>query len=383
MNEQEDIGEQLSAYLDGELSDEQARRVEQAIKDDPSLARKLADFKAARELVRSLPPHKAPEDFAATVMDKAERLRLVAPLPGAKARWSMNWASLATAALVLIAVGIGVVVTVSLTLTPSWPERVARQDKARKAAPAVQESANKSAEAKESRLELAKDSESLRGTTEVAREEKEATAKPTEGTGTLAAVQAGRVTGEISAPAAPESAQSGEQVGPKNVPQFSFDQKQEERSVVKVAAIGGSQSVAGAPSSPGPEDQVAMVPALAAAPGPRPDRPPGVITQVGEPLYHPRLRDQNAATGQPAPSEQPRAKAEIDQSGKPMRAVGVPAASAPASQPSSQPASAPSSRPSTEPSDVPVFPLESEQTHTEGAPAAGTQAAGDGNRASN
>jgi anti-sigma factor RsiW len=127
MRDRKNIAEQLSAYLDGELSDEQARRVRKALKDDPSLARELEALKAARELVHSLPPHKAPEDFTAAVLERAERLRLVAPAPVAAGRWSINWVSLATAAIVLITVGIGVVVTLRLTLTPSWTEKVARK----------------------------------------------------------------------------------------------------------------------------------------------------------------------------------------------------------------------------------------------------------------
>jgi anti-sigma factor RsiW len=127
MRDRKNIAEQLSAYLDGELSDEQARRVRKALKDDPSLAKEFEALKAARELVHSLPPHKAPEDFTAAVLDKAERLRLVAPAPAAAGKWSIHWASLATAAVVLITVGIGVVVTLRLTLTPSWTEKVARK----------------------------------------------------------------------------------------------------------------------------------------------------------------------------------------------------------------------------------------------------------------
>jgi negative regulator of sigma E activity len=379
MNEQENIGEQLSAYLDGELSDEQARRVEQALRDDPRLARELADLKAARDLVRSLPPHKAPEDFAATLMDKAERLRLMAPLPGAAAKWSINWASLATAALVLIAVGIGVVVTVSLTLTPSWTERVARQEQTPQAAPAPQESAKQPPGAEASPVALARDSKSsLGGAAEAVREVKEAAAKPVEGAKAVDTDQAGRGAAEVSAPVVAEGAQPGEPAGSTIAGSYGYDQNQKDRSKDRLAAAGGSLGVTEA-SSPGPEDQDAMVPALAAAPGPRPDRPPGVITQVGEPLYHPPLREQGTVAGQPAPSGQPLAEAEAPQFGKLVRAIEAnapsPPASQPTSEPTSQPTSAPASRPSSEPSDIPVFPMEDEQTKSEGAPAGGTGAA--------
>jgi hypothetical protein len=56
-------------------------------------------------------------------------------------------------------------------------------------------------------------------------------------------------------------------------------------------------------------EEIGVMPAIAAAPGPRADRPPGVVTQVGEPLYHGNglaMQDQSAPATQMAAGEAPR-----------------------------------------------------------------------------
>ena len=60
MNENEIIREQLSAYLDGELSDDDAGRVERAVEADKELAAELDGLRALRKLLRSLPIQRAP-----------------------------------------------------------------------------------------------------------------------------------------------------------------------------------------------------------------------------------------------------------------------------------------------------------------------------------
>lgn len=109
--EQERIDEELSAYLDGELGEADARRVEQAVKADAALAAKLAGLGNVRELVRRLPRHKAPAGVARHVIALAEA--------GGLARRRAAWGGrLIAAAAVLVAAGIGVVL-VNLTRKPS------------------------------------------------------------------------------------------------------------------------------------------------------------------------------------------------------------------------------------------------------------------------
>ena len=47
--------EQLSAYLDGELSGADAKRVARAVAADGELQRELAELSATRDLIRVLP----------------------------------------------------------------------------------------------------------------------------------------------------------------------------------------------------------------------------------------------------------------------------------------------------------------------------------------
>lgn len=119
MNKREDIPDQLSAYLDGELSPDEARRVEQALRKDEGLARELSRLAAVRNLVRRLPRERAGDEFVSRVMARVERANLVAePLAG-REPVVMGWGRhLATASLVLIALSIGAVIAMTVWKTP-------------------------------------------------------------------------------------------------------------------------------------------------------------------------------------------------------------------------------------------------------------------------
>ncbi|MBN1554789.1 MAG: zf-HC2 domain-containing protein [Phycisphaerae bacterium] len=116
MTEHEDIREQLSAYLDGELSEPDARRVEEALADDARLAEDLEQLRKTRRLVQSLPRERLGDDFAAKVMRAAVQRGVTAgaqpwkpaPLPNPWRRY------LSVAALILFAVGLGVFVSVEM-----------------------------------------------------------------------------------------------------------------------------------------------------------------------------------------------------------------------------------------------------------------------------
>ncbi|RPI59637.1 MAG: hypothetical protein EHM48_08585, partial [Planctomycetaceae bacterium] len=117
MSGREKISEQLSAYLDGELSEADAIRVEQALAQDEQLARELAQLQAVRGMVRNLPRRKSPEDFVSNVLAMVERKHLVTSHVAERSEFS--WGRyIATAAVVLLAVGIGGVIGVTLWKTP-------------------------------------------------------------------------------------------------------------------------------------------------------------------------------------------------------------------------------------------------------------------------
>jgi hypothetical protein len=58
--------EQLSAYLDGQLSPSDSARLESRLKSDPELASAYEDIRATRAILRKLPSRKAPRNFTLT-----------------------------------------------------------------------------------------------------------------------------------------------------------------------------------------------------------------------------------------------------------------------------------------------------------------------------
>ena len=106
------LGEQLSAYLDGELNDEDRAAVEVTLQDDPSARAELARLRETAHAASELPRRGAPGSLAADVMATIERGDLLddaAPLPKTHG-WS--WRSLN--ALLVTAAMIAVVITVGL-----------------------------------------------------------------------------------------------------------------------------------------------------------------------------------------------------------------------------------------------------------------------------
>ena len=76
MNNFRDI-ENLSAYLDGELSEAESKRLETRLANDPQLASVLSDLRSARGILRKLPKRKAPRNFTLT----RQMVGLKPPLP--------------------------------------------------------------------------------------------------------------------------------------------------------------------------------------------------------------------------------------------------------------------------------------------------------------
>jgi hypothetical protein len=113
--QRDDIREQLSAYLDGELSQAQLGRVQDAIRGDPQLAAELEALRAVRKLLRGLPRASAPHGFTERVVGRAERagaLEVSAAPVRRPAAWWLG--RLAAAAVILVAVGVGVLVVARL-----------------------------------------------------------------------------------------------------------------------------------------------------------------------------------------------------------------------------------------------------------------------------
>lgn len=106
---QKKICQQLSAYLDGQLGDEQARRVAEAVEHDPDIHAELKALESTRNLLRQLPRESAPESLLGAVLAQVERNRLLeAPAEAPQAR-PFRWVRhLATAAIVVLGVGLGI-----------------------------------------------------------------------------------------------------------------------------------------------------------------------------------------------------------------------------------------------------------------------------------
>jgi len=131
MTDRQKILDQLSAYLDGELTPGEIKKVEQLLAEDAQVASELRKLQAVREMVADLPRWHAGEDFVSMVLAQVERRDLIgsgahehSPLPGRWVRW------LAVAAVLLVAVGIGSVM-VALLNPPTWPEKLAETDRPR------------------------------------------------------------------------------------------------------------------------------------------------------------------------------------------------------------------------------------------------------------
>ena len=130
MSARETILNQLSAYLDGELSDVEVRVVEAALAKDPSLVTELDALRATRDLLRSLPTRTLGGAFAQRVAQKAATRRggFESPeleyAPGVS-RW-IRYA--AAAAIVAVSAGVGMMVSQSIHTTPTQPTIATRNE---------------------------------------------------------------------------------------------------------------------------------------------------------------------------------------------------------------------------------------------------------------
>lgn len=104
------VEEQLSAYLDGELSDTERAEVERVLAADAEARAMLDSLRHTAELVQRLPRRHAPDTLIDDLSARIEREQLLrgaeVATPGARTRRSV-WPMLATAAVVMFAAGAG------------------------------------------------------------------------------------------------------------------------------------------------------------------------------------------------------------------------------------------------------------------------------------
>ena len=104
-NERDNLLEQLSAYLDGELSSAESLTIKAALANDASLADELRALQTTRELLQSIPDEPAPDYLSDRILAKMNRNvdDRFQRQPSRNARWI----TYATAAVVLVTVGLG------------------------------------------------------------------------------------------------------------------------------------------------------------------------------------------------------------------------------------------------------------------------------------
>ncbi len=117
MNEKEEIYQQLSAYIDGELSEDEARLLEEMLHRSPEIAEELKSLRRVQRLVRELPFERAPEGLTEKVLAQRDRKT------HARLFVTGRFRQLAWAAGILLAIGVGLVIT-HLTTRPVGTDRV-------------------------------------------------------------------------------------------------------------------------------------------------------------------------------------------------------------------------------------------------------------------
>ncbi len=129
------ICDQLSAWMDGELPEQEARGLKELLETDPQLRAQLGELQAVRDLLGSLPRHRACEDLAQRVLESHERQALAeirTPPPTAEAADLRTAKAIAVAAVVLISLGLGVLTTIWISRTgqsQAVPNDIARTDR--------------------------------------------------------------------------------------------------------------------------------------------------------------------------------------------------------------------------------------------------------------
>ncbi len=123
------IGEQLSAYLDGEGTPEERAAVEALLEADPDARALLAELQSAADALRGLSPAPAPPDVFEAISARIERDALLAdvdePVRLARHKRRPLRSLLAVAAMLVVAVGGGLYVSSELARTTPHEASVA------------------------------------------------------------------------------------------------------------------------------------------------------------------------------------------------------------------------------------------------------------------
>lgn len=100
--------EQLSAYLDKQLSQSEMTRLETRLQSDPALAATLADLRQARSILRRTPGRRSPRNFTLT----PKMAGIKPPLP--RTVPALGWASAVAMVLFVLTLGTNLLGQVSL-----------------------------------------------------------------------------------------------------------------------------------------------------------------------------------------------------------------------------------------------------------------------------
>ena len=109
---------QLSVYLDGELSEGEARKVADALEASEALRQELAELRAVRQLLMTLPRYRGGDELTARIVAAAEHLPQRQTLSPAS-RLTLWVRRLSWAAVLVIALAAGVLATVSWLSGPN------------------------------------------------------------------------------------------------------------------------------------------------------------------------------------------------------------------------------------------------------------------------
>ena len=115
-NDREQLAQQLSAFLDGQLPPEQAEQLAAAVEKDPLLRQELRGLQATRALLKSLPREAAPPALLAGVMEQVERDRLLSSPGAGRKNQPLRWVRYtATAAVLILGVGLGMYIYIAIS----------------------------------------------------------------------------------------------------------------------------------------------------------------------------------------------------------------------------------------------------------------------------
>ena len=105
----DNLGPDLSAYLDGELPEERAREIERLLAEQPEYREQLEQLRAVSDQLSRLPRHRAPDELTAAMRRHAERRQLLdeAPRPrsGRVLRLFVRLTAVAAAVALCVLVG--------------------------------------------------------------------------------------------------------------------------------------------------------------------------------------------------------------------------------------------------------------------------------------